>query len=138
VTGRASLYLIDSSVWIPVFRASRALTSLQERARALVQAGAAATTGIVRLELLRGARDDAQLVDLREMLESLHQLPTDERTWDEAAWIGQRLRRAGRSVPTPDLLIAAIAIQYDVVLLHRDADYAVIAQHTRLRAEAHP
>jgi predicted nucleic acid-binding protein len=35
-----------------------------------------------------------------------------------------------------DCLIAAVAIRADVPILHRDADFDTLAQHTALRVEA--
>jgi predicted nucleic acid-binding protein len=136
VTDPDQLYLIDSSAWIPALR-RRPDPQLRPRIDALIATNEAATTGMVRIELLRGARDQEQFVELRFMLSTLRQLPTTEAACTEAGRIGQQLRSVGRPVPTPDILIATIALIHDAVLVHRDADYETIAQHTPLRTESH-
>jgi predicted nucleic acid-binding protein len=60
---------------------------------------------------------------------------------DTSAWIPllrQRRRQAGVVVQSTDLLIATIAIRVGATLLHRDADFERIAQHSALKTEHHP
>jgi predicted nucleic acid-binding protein len=132
------LHLVDSSVWIVLLRAPRGHPQLADRVDALLAAGTAATAGIIRLEVLRGARGEAELDRLDQLFRGLHYLPTDDVTWDAAARLGLQLRLRGVTVPTTDLLIAAIAIGVDATLIHRDGDFDVIAQHAPLRVERYP
>lgn len=45
-------------------------------------------------------------------------------------------RRGGETIPKMnDCLIAAVAIRNDASVLHRDADFDVLARHTPLRIE---
>lgn len=132
-----TLYLVDTSVWIPLLRRSPADSSLAQRVAGLIAADAVATSGFVRFEVLRGARDEQHLDHLRTMLDGLHQLPTPEDLWDDAASLGVRMRRAGIVTQSSDLLIAAVALRAGATLLHGDRDFDVIAQHAPLNVESH-
>ena len=50
------LYLIDTSVWLEVLPRGRPNASLKERFDGLLGAGLMTITGVIRLELLGGAR----------------------------------------------------------------------------------
>jgi predicted nucleic acid-binding protein len=132
-----TLYLLDTSAWIPLLRRSPREVRLANRAGLLIQSDQVAATGPVRLEVLRGARDEAHLAQLRDLLASLQQLPTTEETWDDAAVLGVRLRRAGLVTQFSDLLIAAVAIRAGATVLHRDRDFDLMAQHAPLRVESY-
>jgi predicted nucleic acid-binding protein len=131
------LILVDSSAWIEFHRATgssadRAVTAALESDAPL------ATTGVVLLELLAGARDERQAGDLRRLLDRCHFLPLEEPSDHEsAAAIYRTCRRAGTTIRRlPDCLIAAVAIRAGVTLLHRDADFDAIARHAPLIVEA--
>lgn len=134
---RDQLHLIETSVWIPTLRRGDAPVGLRERVRALTAADRVATTGIVRLELLKAARDARDYDQAFWRLASHVQLPIDEQVCDEAAGLGYRLRKAGVVAQTTDLLIAAVAIRWRARLVHRDADFDLIAQHSDLAVESH-
>lgn len=66
--------------------------------------------------------------------------PTDfearDETWAGAARIYFDLRRRGLTVGSPiDCCIAQIALEYDVLLLHRDRDFEAIAGVRTFREE---
>jgi hypothetical protein len=131
-----TLHLIDTSVWVHALIRRTPITRVQRRVAGLVEAKLAATTPIVRLELLRGARDRAAYRRIQETLDPLGQLPLDERTIEDAAELGFSLRREGVTVPTTDLLIATAAIRAGAILVHLDGDYNHIAEHSSLRVES--
>jgi predicted nucleic acid-binding protein len=120
-----------------VFRRSPAQAGLSQRVASLIASNAVATTGIIRLELLRGTRNVQDFDRLRTMLNGLHQLPTSEELWEAAGQLGVQTRLAGLITQTTDLLIATVALRAGAVLLHRDRDFDLIAQHTALQVESH-
>jgi predicted nucleic acid-binding protein len=128
--------LIDSSVWIKVFR-RRSDASLGSTVASLISTGDAAINGVIFVELLVGARDTQSLANSRDNLLGIPELPMFWQTWEIAAELGFRLRRLGLTVETPDVLIAASAIEHDVVLMHADSDFDRIAQHTELKVESY-
>jgi predicted nucleic acid-binding protein len=140
IAGAIRWHLVDSSVWIPVLRRAPAdalAQRLKQRVRALVASNEAATTGIVRLELLRGTRSESEYRELEHTLGGLHQILTHDAVWDEAGRLGARLRAVGLVVQTTDLLLAAVALRAKVVLVHRDGDFDAIAKHAPLLVESY-
>lgn len=127
------MILVDTSAWIEFQRATgspldRYLTAAIEREEAL------ATTGLVVLELLAGARDERQAVDLRRLLDRCSFISLEEPSDHEAAALLYRAcRREGRTIRRlADCLIAAVAIRAGTPLLHMDADFDAIARHSAL------
>lgn len=112
-----SKILVDTSAWIEFYHpqgaqgVKRALTEALERHEIAVVAP-------VVVELLRGAKTKDAYKMLHDDLHALLCLPLG---WEEstiAAKLGWELRRAGRPVPTIDLLIAAAAQQHQCEIWH--------------------
>lgn len=134
---RDSLYLIDTSVWVDVLPPGQATSGLRERVDTLLASDRVAITGMVRLELLGGARSEADYRRLSEMLSALHRLPVTDEHWDQAAQLGFHLRRQGLSMPFTDLLIAAVALVAGATILHRDRHFDLMARHVPLHVESY-
>lgn len=132
-----NLYLLDTSVWLDVLPASGTNIELRGRVDSLLQQDRVATTGMVRLELLGGARSEQEWNRLRDYLSALHQLPVEDDTWQEAAQMGFQLRRVGVTVPFTDLIIGAAAIHSNAVLLHRDRHFDLMSEHLSLIVESY-
>ena len=130
------LYLVETSVWIRVFRRT-AQQSVAERVRLLAEADSIATNELISLELILGCRTQDEVNAVRDELASLVQLSIVRSTWRRAADLGFVLRRAGIVVRVPDLLVAASAIDHDAVLLHADSDFDRIAANSALRVESY-
>jgi len=103
----------------------------------LLAADQVAITGIIRLELLSGARSDQEWLLVSRVLSGLHLLPVEERIWEQEAQMAYRLRRIGVTVPSTDLLIAAVAEEAGAVVLHRDRHFDLIAAHLPVTVESH-
>jgi predicted nucleic acid-binding protein len=129
--------LVDSSAWIEFQRATG--SAVDRRLTAAIQADEPlATTGLVVLEILAGARDEHQAADLRRLLDRCGLLGLEEPSDHEAAAALYRAcRREGTTIRRlPDCLIAAVAMRTDSELLHRDADFEAIARHAPLKIAA--
>jgi predicted nucleic acid-binding protein len=125
--------LVDSSAWIELLRATGG--AADRRLTAAIDTGEPlATTGIVVLEILAGARDERHAGDLSRLLDRCEFLPLEEPSDHEAAAaLCRACRRGGTTIRRlPDCLIAAVAIRAGAALLHRDADFDAIARHARL------
>lgn len=98
----------------------------------LLLAGRIATCGIIDLELLFSAPDPATYTELAGALRSLPRLPVTDEAVDRALEVQGLLaaRSQHRSVPLPDLLIAACAERSGLTVLHYDADFDRIAEVT--------
>ncbi|MHB1345169.1 MAG: type II toxin-antitoxin system VapC family toxin [Thermoleophilia bacterium] len=128
---RAGPLLIDTSLWIEGLRRSGSSTARRIVAQA-VEPGLALVNGLILVEILSGARDEGELRRLERLFEATTCLPLDRPIWSRAARLGFDLRRAGVSIPTVDLTIAACALEADVPLLHIDAHFELIAAHSEL------
>ncbi len=125
---------VDTSAWIEFTRGtgSRAHLAL----RALVEQGAEiAVPDAVRMEVLAGARDAAQLAALHSLLARFTHVPASSpHDHDAAADLYRRARATGRTVRSVvDCLVAAVAIRLDVPLLAQDHDFEVLAAVSPLR-----
>lgn len=130
-------FLVDTSVWLEVLPPGRSGDALRQRVDELLAGDQVATTGMVRLELLGGARSESERVRLGQLLSALHLLPVTEEHWGKAAWMGFQLRKQGISVPFTDLLIGAVALGGGAVVLHRDRHFDLMASHLSLKVESY-
>ena len=129
------MILVDSSAWIEFQRATGSPAD-RRLTRAIEDDEPLATTGIVVLEILAGARDERHAAELRRLLDRCRFLPLEEPSDEEAAAeLYRACRRAGVTVRRlPDCLIAAVAMRHGVELLHCDADFETIATQAPLAA----
>jgi predicted nucleic acid-binding protein len=125
--------LVDSSAWIEFQRATGSPAD-RRVTQALTGDEELATTGIVTLEILAGARDEQHDRQLRRLLARCRFLPLEEPSDHEsAAALYRACRRSGITIRRlPDCLIATVAIRNRVDLLHCDSDFDAIARHAPL------
>lgn len=125
--------LVDTSVWIDFF-AGRDLPHVETLVAKIDANDELALCGLVLTEILQGIRSDVAYERTRERLRPLAMLPMDERIFVKGADIYRSLRRRGVTIRrTNDCLIAAVALAYDVTLLHADADFERIGRAFPLR-----
>jgi len=126
--------LVDSSAWVEFLRATGSPSHL--RLRSALQEGAGlAWTDVIAMEILAGARDDADRDRLRRLLYGLEFLAVEGPADYESAAELYRLCRGRGETPRKltDCLIAAVAIRNDAELLCEDADFDAIARYVPLR-----
>jgi hypothetical protein len=125
--------LVDTSAWVEYLRATGSPIDLRLQA-AIVADEPLATTGLVVLELLAGARDERHADDIRRLLDRCRFLSLEEPSDHEAAAsLFRACRREGATVRRlPDCLIATVAMRAQAALLHDNADFDAIARHTSL------
>jgi predicted nucleic acid-binding protein len=89
---------------------------------------------VVRLEVLRGARSVREMATLRAELDEVASAPIDEHVWKrtEEVYAGLARLQGGRhcGVQPTDVLVAAAAEAQDLVVLHDDAQFDLIAEVT--------
>jgi len=128
------MILVDTSVWVEVLKdkSGNVVQAFRER----LGTDISALTRFTQLELLQGAKNDQEWEKLDEYISTQYYLEATENTWREAARIYFELRRKGVTIWSPiDCCIAQIAIESEVVLLHRDKDFERIATVRPLDAE---
>ena len=129
--------LLDSSAWIEFFRKSG--SPVHRAVRSALQEGAQlAWTDMVALEVLAGARAEAERDRVRRLIYGQDYLAVSAPADYESA--AELFRACCRGGETPrslvDCLIAIVAIRNEAELLCCDADFQVIARHSPLRLAA--
>ena len=123
------MILVDSSAWIEFLRdtGSPACQRVDE-----LLSGDIAICDPVTMEVLAGARSEAHLADLRSLLARATVLPTAPAHYEQAAALF-RGRASGLTVRRlVDCLIAAVAIDHAVPVLHADRDFTSLASASAL------
>ena len=104
--------------------------------RKLVESGERlATSEVVVMEVLAGARDDTHEQRLRRLVFGCELLTLDGVSdYEDAADLYRTCRREGKTIRSlTDCLIAVVAIRADAELLHADRDFATLALFSSLR-----
>lgn len=127
--------LIDTSAWVEYLRDTG--SDACERAEVLLRRGAGATTDIVMLEVLAGARDELHLRRLGGLLARCRYIGTAPGDYLEAAAVYRTCRRRGTTPRVmADCLVVAVALRSGEPLLHTDRDFVEIARHVPLRLDS--
>ncbi len=128
------MILVDSSAWIEYLRATESPTD-HRLTGLLGEELEIAITDFVAMEVLAGARSPQNDHDLRRLLERAVPLPSRPFFDHEVAAQIYRTCRVAGDTPRKlaDCLIAAVAIQRDLPILHNDRDFDLIARHTALQ-----
>ncbi len=124
--------LIDTIIWVLYFRGEK---DVEDKVRSIILEDRAATTEIIVLEILRGARSQKEYDQLKGDLKALHLLRLNQAIWERSYHMGFKLRKAGINVPLTDILIAVIASYYQCSLIHRDKHFPLMTKLVALRQE---
>jgi predicted nucleic acid-binding protein len=119
------MVLIDTSIWIDADNMpdSREAAILD----GLLLKDEAATTDIVVAEVLQGAGSEVKFVFLSRRLEAMHYLHADSEIWKTAARLSFDLRRRGLATPLSDLVVAAVALRWDIPVYTTDDHFHRVA-----------
>ena len=123
--------LVDTSVWIEVFRARHPLDLT-----AVVDFDEIVTCLPIIQEVLQGFRDEGAYRRARDAMFALPRVesPLETSVFLEAVDLYRSARRNGLTIRSSvDCLIGSCAIRHDLEVLHRDRDYAAIARVSALR-----
>jgi predicted nucleic acid-binding protein len=142
VAGYGQRLLLDWSAYSRVLLAQthpdsgRRLTRTQlDTLRAAAEAGELVVCAPFRIEARYSARSADSFRRLNEQLDVFGQARVDQRTWEIAEDAQRQLAETpgvSHRVKFADLVIAAAADQHSLGVLHYDADYDTIAEHTTL------
>ena len=126
------MILVDTSVWIAVFKRDGGqgvvkFDAIPDKTRIIV-------ADIVLLEVLQGARDEAQFRRLEAFLRRFAIVSVlGEKIAMAAARNYRTLRGLGVTIrKTPDTILATYCIEEGHSLLHQDKDFVPFAQHLGL------
>jgi predicted nucleic acid-binding protein len=121
------MLLIDTSVWISVFRDRSG--QVRQQLETLIANREILLTRFTQLELLQGSLNEQEWTILSTYLEVQDYVELTPSSWQAAARIHYDLRRQGLTVRSPiDCCIAQVALENDLLLIHNDRDFETIAQ----------
>jgi predicted nucleic acid-binding protein len=121
------MLLIDTSVWISVFRDRSG--QVRQQLETLIANREVLLTRFTQLELLQGSLNEQEWTLLSTYLETQDYVELTPSSWQEAARIYYDSRRRGLTVRSPiDCCIAQVALENNLLLIHNDRDFETIAQ----------
>ena len=126
------MYLVDTSVWIDVFRRPPRIDL-----ESAIGVETVVTCLPVMQEVLQGFRDDRAFRVARDALLAfpIVDAPLGTAVFEEAVDLFRLARRAGVTVRSSvDCLIAVCAVRNDLTVLHHDRDFDQIARFAPLRS----
>ena len=128
------MILADTTVWIDFFKGAHSI--FRKKLHQLIeQEKDLCLTGIHVTEILQGIKSDIEIERTKRYLLSFPIfLIQDIETHLHAARIYRVCRKRGKTVrKTVDCLIAAVALENDLILFHNDRDFDAIASCTSLK-----
>jgi predicted nucleic acid-binding protein len=121
------MLLIDTSVWIVVFRDRNG--QVRQQLETLIANREVLLTRFTQLELLQGSLNEQEWTLLSTYLETQNYIEPSILSWQAAARIYYDLRRQGLTVRSPiDCCIAQTALENNLLLIHNDRHFETIAQ----------
>jgi predicted nucleic acid-binding protein len=117
--------LVDTSSWVHQIR-RRGDPAIRARVEQLLRTGEAAWCPLVRLELWAGVGSEADRTLLRDYQQRLPELSITDEVWQEACGLADCCRRAGKTAPPHDIVIAACARHHGVEIEHDDAHFDLL------------
>lgn len=121
------MLLIDTSVWIGVFRDRSG--QVRQQLETPIGDREVFLTRLTQLELLQGSLNEQEWTLLSTYLETQDYVELTIHSWQAAARIYYDLRRQGLTVRSPiDCCIAQVALENNLLLIHNDRDFETIAQ----------
>jgi len=132
------MILIDTSAWIEYLRATGSAAAIEVRRLLSTDADRVVMCEPIAMEILSGAIDDDKHEKLEQLVNGLPSLKIDDAVdYRSAAAIYRAARRTGQTIRSiNDCLIAALSIRHGAGIIHRDADFEVIAAITGLQAQS--
>lgn len=128
------MIVVDTSAWIEWLRSTGSSVH-RALGRLVLEGESLYLTEVVAMELLAGARDDADEDRLRAGPLGLPIITLAGVTdFEAAADLYRRCRRAGETIRgLTDCLVAVPTIAAEAQLLHADGDFDKLARHSPLR-----
>jgi predicted nucleic acid-binding protein len=125
--------LVDTTVWIDFFKGRD--TPQVRHLESLIGADEdICICGVILAEVLQGIREDKDYSAVSTRFDAFLYLPMSQKTFRKSAEMYRALRKKGVTIRNAvDCMIAAVAIEHDILLLHNDRDFLPMANHCGLR-----
>ena len=127
------MVLVDTTVWIDFF-AGQTLTHIETFESLLEQEEDICICGIILTEVLQGIRKETEFKKTKNLFNSLIFLPMSYSTFLQSAEIYRKLRQKGITIrKSIDCMIASVALENNISLLHNDKDFLPIERYCELK-----
>jgi predicted nucleic acid-binding protein len=115
--------IVDTTVWVDFF-AGKNTPQVQRLEHFLVKGEDICLCGVILTEVLQGIREDSDYTKTLSRFDSFLFLQMNQRTFIRAAELYRILRRKGITIrKAVDCMIASVAIEHNIALLHNDKDF---------------
>lgn len=127
------MVLVDTTVWIDFFSA-HSYPHVKSLEKLIADREDVCICGIILTEVLQGIKKDSEFRRTRDLFRSLIFLPMHYSSFILSAEIYRKLRRKGITIrKSVDCMIASIAIENEIPLLHNDKDFLPIEKSFGLK-----
>ena len=127
------MVIVDTSVWVDFF-GGRDTPQVARLERFLEESEDICTCGVILTEVLQGICGDSDCARTLSRFGTFLYLDMPRSAFVKAAQIYRSLRRRGLRVSKPvDCMIAAVATEHNVALLHNDRDFDPIEEFCGLK-----
>lgn len=114
------MILLDTNILIDYWRKPEELLKLN------ISKDKHSICGVVKSELLHGAKDDEEADRMLGFFQSFNLVTVDEYDWEFSGLMLQNFRQEGYSIPVTDALIAYLGIKYDIPVWTKDHNFKLI------------
>lgn len=114
------MILLDTNILIDYWRKPEELLKLN------ISKDKHSICGVVKSELLHGAKDDKEADRMLGFFQSFNLITIDEYDWEFSGMMLQNFRQEGYSIPVTDALIAYLGIKYDIPVWTKDHHFKLI------------
>lgn len=139
----SDLVLIDTNAWITYFDPEfRGMPDVADEVERLIVEGKASYTEIIYMEIFVGIKNDG---DVRKFQSAFTGLPicslVNRTIWANAHLKAHELWKANIKLNLVDIIIACVAMHYDIPVFHHDSEFVKMAkvldlkQYTLLKAK---
>ncbi len=127
------MVIVDTSVWVDFF-ISKQVDHVNTLEAVIKNEEDICICGIVLTEVLQGIKLEKEYKKTKEYFKDLIYLPMDYSTYLKSAEIYRSLRKRGTTIRRVlDCLIASVAIENNIPILHNDKDFIEIEKYSKLK-----
>ena len=117
------MVIVDTTVWVDFFRGDNT-PQVRVLEQSLTEGEDICICGVILTEVLQGVRKDSDYRKTLSLFDSFLFLQMNQGTFVKAAELYRTLRQQGITIrKAVDCMIAAVAIEHRIPLLHDDRDF---------------
>ena len=117
------MVIVDTTVWVDFF-GGKNTPQVRILEQFLTEGEDICICGVILTEVLQGIRADSDYTKTLSRFDSFLFLPMNQHTFVKAAELYRMLQRKGVTIrKAVDCMIASVAIEHNIALLHNDKDF---------------